>query len=77
MVKVWDNGAEGGPVQVDMLPIHAKEAIERDPARYSYEKQTVRVAAKPAPAHEPAPIEPEPAKPAPTDPDKGGSKPKK
>lgn len=35
MVKVWDRKAEGGPAQLDMYSLNAKEALRRDPDRYS------------------------------------------
>lgn len=71
-MKIWDADAKGGPVELTMLSIHAREAIERDPARYSIEKPVARP--KPAPA--PAP-EPQPEPPAATDPDASSRKPKR
>lgn len=45
LVKIWDNGAEP-PAFVEMLSIKGKEAVARDPKRYSREKP------------EPAPVAP-------------------
>lgn len=81
--KIWDNSPKDGPVEVTMLSIHAREAIERDPLRYSAEKPSPRP--KPAPAPEPvaaieppAPApEPQPETPAPSDPDESSRKPKR
>ena len=63
-VKIWDADAEGGPAEVTMTTMNAREAIERDPKRYSETKPTPKAAAKPAPAPEPQAETPEP-----TDPD--------
>jgi hypothetical protein len=34
MVVIWDMGAPGGPTEVKLDPLSAREYIDRDPARY-------------------------------------------
>lgn len=34
--EVWDLGAEGGPVKIDMFSVDADEAVRNDPHRYSF-----------------------------------------
>lgn len=51
MLKVWDREAEDGPAQVEMLSVKAKEAVQRDPGRYSFEEPDSKPARAPvAPA---------------------------
>jgi len=33
-IGIWDMQAEGGPVEIFLLPVTAREAMQRDPARY-------------------------------------------
>lgn len=34
--EVWDLGAEGGPIKLDMFAVDAEEAVKNDPDRYSF-----------------------------------------
>lgn len=35
VVKIWDMHAEGGPKEIELYSLTAKEALRNDPKRYS------------------------------------------
>lgn len=46
--KIWDLGAEDGPVQIEMRSVNARDALQRDPKRYVIKLPR---GVKPGPAH--------------------------